>query len=159
MIQKTIYLLFSIFAILSLLACDSNRVFETYNEMPDCTWHRDSLVSFDIRITDTKSPHNVLIDLRNEGSYKSCNLFLFVEISSPNGNSIKDTVELMLANQYGKWYGTGIGDLFDHQMMYKRFIFFPDTGIYSFEFEQAMRVEELEHICNFGIRIEKAEQP
>lgn len=152
---RSIIITFLIIA--SLYSCDSNRVYETYIEMPKCSWHRDSIAKFDVRITDPKTPHNVLIDLRNEGNYKSCNLFLFVKISSPNGNSVKDTVELMLADQYGKWYGSGIGDMFDHQMMYKRFIYFPDTGIYTFEFEQAMRVEELEHICNFGLRIERAE--
>ncbi len=141
-----------------LLSCNDNTVYETYKNFDNCKWNRNDIAKFDVKITDTKSPYNVLINVRNEGDYRSCNLFLFVTITSPKGNSVKDTVELMLADQYGKWYGKGIGDLFDHRMMYKNFIFFPDTGVYVFEFEQAMRVVDLEHICDFGIRIEKPEQ-
>ncbi len=149
-------ILFFLIIIFFLNSCDTNRVFEEYKSLKKSTWSRFDNAKFDVRITDTKSPHNVIINVRNEGNYKSSNLYLFVTISSPNGNSVKDTVELFLADEHGKWYGSGIGDIFSHQILYKNFIYFPDTGIYTFELEQAMRTEELEHISDIGIRIETA---
>ncbi len=49
----------------------------------------------------------------------------------------------------------GLGDKYDNRILFRRNIRFPRTGIYVFEYEQAMRDEPLIGIDDIGLRIEK----
>ena len=152
---------FSLFVLILLLAsCDRNRIYEENKSIEGEKWHIDSVVFFEPEIFDTIMPVNVYMNIRNGGGYKYSNLFLFVNTIFPNGKKITDTVECVLSGKNG-WYGTGIGGVWNHQILYKRKVRFPLKGIYRIEFEQAQRfgeeayIPELHHILDVGLRIEK----
>lgn len=137
-----------------LYACDSSLVYEENIAIKDNKWNRNDILKFYPRITDSISSHNIYINIRNAGNYEFRNIYIFLTISSPSGNHVKDTVECVLADDRGKWYGSGIGDLFSLRIPYKMNIYFPDTGVYTVALEQAMRTEILEHIADVGVRVE-----
>jgi gliding motility-associated lipoprotein GldH len=97
------------------------------------------------------------INVRNAGGYQFSNLFLFVKTTLPKGQASIDTVECNLATPEGKWLGSGLGDIYDNQILYKKNIRFLFSGKYKFEIEQAMRINPLPMIMDVGIRIEKAQ--
>lgn len=136
-------------------ACDKKRIYEENTEIKESIWNRNDKVKFSVDIKDTITPHNVYVNIRNAGEYPFRNIYLFITTSS-KGIIIKDTFEAILADEKGKWYGSGLGDLWDNQLIYKKNIRFPHTGIYDFEFEQGMRTENLPYIVDVGLRIEKA---
>jgi gliding motility-associated lipoprotein GldH len=138
------------------ISCDSKRVFEENKEIPGSVWNRNTVVSFKIPIMDTISPHNVYINIRQNGQYDKSNMYLFIDIISPKGDKIRDTVNCILADSKGKWLGSGLGDLYSNQLMYKHNIGFPHAGYYTFEIEQAMRVDNLKNVEDIGVRIERA---
>ena len=144
-----------IFLAVLLIQCDKNRVFEENKEIPDGVWNRDYKVSFQVYIKDSITPHNIYVNIRNSGSYPYRNIYLFITTTS-KGIVVKDTLECLLADEKGKWFGDGLGDLWDHQVSFKKNIRFPHSGIYNFEFEQAMRSENLPMIVDVGLRVEKA---
>lgn len=152
---------YNILLFLSLLAvtfsCDSKRVFEENKEIAGSSWNRDSVFSFKVSINDTLSPHNVYINIRQNGQYDKSNLYLFINIISPSGEKIRDTVNCLLADAKGQWLGSGLGDLYSNQLMYKKNIGFPHIGTYTFVLEQAMRVDNLKNVEDIGIRIERAQ--
>jgi len=154
---KILRCIFIIFIGLGLFSCDTNQVYETNIELDNYSWHKDSVIQFQVDIHDTINPHNIYINVRNTSRYKMQNLFLFVNTSSPNGSSLRDTFECYLADDRGKWTGHGWGDMYDNQFVYKKNIRFPVSGIYVFEYTQAMRTDELEYISDIGLRIEKVE--
>jgi len=137
-------------------SCDSKRVFEENKEIAGSVWNRNNVVSFKIPITDTLSPHNVYLNIRQNGQYNKSNIYLFINIISPKGDKIRDTVNCILADTKGKWLGSGLGDLYNNQLMYKHNIGFPHAGTYTFEIEQAMRVDNLKNVEDIGVRIERA---
>ena len=51
--------------------------------------------------------------------------------------------------------GSGLGDIATLQVPYKANVRFPYPGMYSFEIEQGMRTEELNHLFDIGLRIER----
>lgn len=154
--KKTIIYFFLFFtATTTFFSCDSSRVFDSYQEVPDSEWHKDSLFIFNIPITDTIRNHNLLIGIRNETSYPYSNLWLFVEIIQPGGEVMRDTVEVALADLSGRWLGKGISGLKSIQSMYRRNIFFPVPGEYTIVLQHGMRDETLTGIHDVGIRIEK----
>ncbi|MDP2335576.1 MAG: gliding motility lipoprotein GldH [Bacteroidota bacterium] len=150
---------FSYLLILSLLtgiiSCDRKRVFESYYELDKKGWNKDSVVVFQAAITDTVKNHNLFVNIRNKGTYPYSNIYLFLTIGSPDGTLKTDTVEFILAEPSGRWKGSGLGDLFDNQILYKNSVYFPRKGKYSFEIKQGMRDNVLPGIRDIGIRIEK----
>jgi len=94
--------------------------------------------------------------VRNAAGYQFSNLFIFFTTEMPNGKSERDTVELTLADERGKWLGDGLGDIWDNRILFKKNFRFPEKGIYTFKLEQAMRFNPLPQVMDVGIRIEKS---
>ena len=68
----------------------------------------------------------------------------------------KDTIECFLADEFGKWLGTGAGALKEMPVLYRQQVIFPDSGIYQMKIGQGMRDSILVGINDIGIRVEKA---
>ena len=142
--------------IFMIISCDSNKVFEEYIEVEDATWKKENVASFEFEAKDTVQAHNLYINIRNTGNYAYSNLYLFVTLQGPDGGLLKDTVNCILADNRGKWLGSGVGDLWDLQMPYIGGFKFAKKGKYIISYEQAMRVEKgLKGITDVGLRVEK----
>jgi len=150
-VKKTI-----LFFLLSslIIACDKNLVFEEFESIPDNTWNMNTLVHFNVNINDTSELYNVFINIRTTDNYQYSNLYLFVSTNAPNGYVQRDTIELTLADEYGKWLGKGTAGIKTLNFPYLQNIRFPYIGIYTFEIEQAMRVTDLKSVKNIGLRVE-----
>ncbi len=117
----------------------------------------NNIVRLDAEITDTVSLHNIYVNIRNAGGYQFSNLYLFLTTHTPKDQESRDTVELTLADDHGRWLGNGSGDIWDNRILFKRKFRFPEAGMYHFELQQAMRVNPLPQILDAGLRIEKVE--
>ncbi len=152
-LKVIIILLLSIF----LISCDSNKIFEENIDLADSGWDSDNYAEFLVKIEEPENLHNIYINVRNGGKYLYSNLYLFVVTIAPGGEILKDTIECKLAEDNGKWKGSGIGGVWFNQILYKRNIRFPQKGTYKFIIEQAMRVKVLKNISDIGLRVELAD--
>ena len=153
-IRKLYFIYCALFLIVAY-SCDRNCFFDENKEIPGSVWNRNNIVTFKIPVTDTLSVNNVFINIRHNGLYEKSNMYLFINIIAPNGNKLRDTVNCILASDKGKWLGSGLGDIYSNQLLYKRDITFPISGNYTFEIEQAMRMDNLKNVEDIGIRIKK----
>ncbi|MDR0688391.1 MAG: gliding motility lipoprotein GldH [Prevotellaceae bacterium] len=140
---------------LCLCACDASRVYEQYRTIPGEGWHKDSCAVFDVYISDSAMLSNLYINLRNTSAYPFCNIYLFVKVTAPSGAFTCDTVEYMLADQYGRWYGKGFAKVLDNRLTFRKHVRFPRSGVYRFEVQQGMRLDVLPYVANVGLRIER----
>lgn len=140
---------------LSFISCDSSRIYEQNMNIPKNKWEQSNIIIFNVQITDTVSLHNIYINLRNTGEYPMSNIFIFVKTISPLGFFVKDTFEIILADDKGKWNGKGFGNLWSNQVLYKKYVKFPYPGKYTFQYEHAMRIEKLPGIVDVGLKIEQ----
>ncbi len=147
-------LLLSVCSLLILLSCDPHRVYEKNIKIPDGIWYKDHKVSFEVLIDDTSSTHNLYVNVRNTSLYPYSNLYLFIETTAPSGHTIRETYEVTLADDKGKWMGSGLGDIWDLQQVYKENVKFAQRGKYFFEYQQAMRTDKLPFVLDVGLRIE-----
>jgi gliding motility-associated lipoprotein GldH len=154
---KNIRVFFFLSVIAALTSCDRNVVFEKNVQLPENRWEMNNIIRLDAEIKDTVSLHNIYINVRNAGGYQFSNLYLFLTTHTPNDEESRDTVELTLADDRGKWLGDGSGDIWDNRILFKKHFRFPEAGMYHFELQQAMRVNPLPQIMDAGLRIEKAE--
>jgi gliding motility-associated lipoprotein GldH len=139
-----------------LTGCNSNVVFSKYQTFKDNEWYAKDKAVFDIEISDTQSLNNISLMIRHGDAYPYNNLFLFVTTSYPDGKVLRDTMEVVMANQQGEWQGSGVGDIFDLKIPVKKNVRFVLPGKYRFTFEQAMRVDPLPMVMDFGFEIEKS---
>ncbi|MRT92463.1 gliding motility lipoprotein GldH [Ancylomarina sp. 16SWW S1-10-2] len=149
-------LLFSFVLIFIISACKDNRVYENYVDIPNHEWSKDYIASFEVEITDSIQPHSISVDIRNTGKYQYSNLWLFVKQIDPDGKISEEKFECQLASDTGEWYGSGFGDIFDLQVLFKPAIQFTKPGLYTFEMVQGMRDDNLPGIVNVGLKIDNA---
>lgn len=162
MVQRktTTFILLSTILLSSILffsSCDSNGIFEQNQAIPESGWATSNVIKFNVDIKDPSTATNFYINVRNADGYPYNNLFLFIKTTFPNGKVSSDTLECTLADEKGKWLGSGIGDLYDNRIPFKRNVRFPLAGTYSFEIQQGMRIDNIPLIMDVGLRIEKAE--
>lgn len=141
-------------------SCDDNRIYDVYKSLPN-EWHKDSVVTFNIKAPDSINPYNLFINLRNTNDYKFNNLYLIVEMHFPHGKIVKDTLQYRMAEPNGEFLGTGFTDVKENKLWYKEGVVFNENGQYTIKIQQAMRensqvkgVENLEGITEVGFRIE-----
>lgn len=143
--------------LLTFIACDTNKVFDEFKPIPNEQWHKDSIMVFQIPISDTIQNNNININIRNNINYAYSNLWLFAYIELPGGTVMRDTFEMVLADPTGKWLGDGIGGYKTRNAVYRSKIFFPFPGNYKISIQQGMRETMLEGISDVGLRVEKTE--
>ena len=97
-----------------------------------------------------------VINLRHTSKYKYSNIFMLIHITGPDGKKITERREFKLALPDGEWLGSGSGDIYSYQLLFKKSYKFPVKGSYIFELEQNMRDNPLDGVSDAGIRIEKA---
>jgi gliding motility-associated lipoprotein GldH len=148
-----------------LTSCSKNVVYTQYQQIDENTgWAKSNLLKFDFEAKDTNQLYDVYINVRNTETYPFRNLFMFLHTTYPNGTKITDTVECILADDRGKWLGSGMGNLFDNTILFKKNARFHQLGKYNFAFEQAMRfgdkntLDPLPLISDIGLTIEKAKE-
>ena len=146
---------FMFFVCLTLFSCDTAKIYENNITVSEQGWRSAEPAMFEVEITDTETPCNVYINVRNNNNYKYMDLWLFVDIYSPLGYIERDTIKIMLADHRGKWLGHGLGSKYDSRIFLRRNFRFPVTGKYIFKYEQGMRDEPLLGIDDVGLRVEK----
>jgi gliding motility-associated lipoprotein GldH len=141
---------------LLLLTCNRNVVYTGSMPMPAKKWELMTIPSFTVPIDDTLNSNNVSFTIRTGSSYPFRNIYLFVQTKSPDGRLITDTLQYFLADEKGNWYGKGFGDIHELNLPYKSNVYFPVKGTYQFSIRHGMRIEDLNGVYDFGLRIEKA---
>jgi gliding motility-associated lipoprotein GldH len=136
-------------------SCDSNRVFEEHVAIKQGLWSARNKIQFDVTISDLVSRYNVYLNVRNGQEYPYSNLYLFLDTKFPDGQVARDTVELTLADYDGRWLGSGMGSVKFSKFLFQKGVQFKQAGNYTFNLEQAMRVNALKGIYDIGLRIEK----
>ena len=78
--QKSKYWVSFVALVISLMSCDSKRVFDEYQTVSGA-WSKDNAIEFKLMPPDTTKAYNLFINLRNTEAYKLSNLYVIVELS------------------------------------------------------------------------------
>ena len=151
--SKFVKYLFGLIVAIVMVACNSDIVYDGSVRVANPTWHADSVARFEITIEDTTSDYQSGILIRNSGDYAYQNLWLFITEIAPDSTITCDTIQYFLADNYGRWLGSGIGSLYTNIYYYKEDLHYSKEGVYTYEIRQGMRDEELKGITNIGMQI------
>lgn len=136
-------------------SCDQEVVYEQYLAINDSLWEKEKVYYFTFEIQDVESAYDLQLEIRNNNLYPYQNLWVFCCEERPIGPLIRDTMECMLADEYGKWNGEGFS-LFHSRFPVRSHYRFPHAGQYTFSFRHGMRLPSLPGIQEIGFRVEKS---
>jgi gliding motility-associated lipoprotein GldH len=149
------YLLFTIGYLCT--ACTTPAVFEEIVTLKDDQWMKNSAVNITLPVTDSLGTYAIIFDLRNNNDYPFRNIYLFVDVVSPTGVSVRDTVEYELSDLRGNWLGKRGSYWIDHRLFYRPTVMFTSTGNYEFSIRHGMRADTLPGIGAVGLRLESVD--
>jgi gliding motility-associated lipoprotein GldH len=136
--------------------CNKDSVYAEYKKIENDEWSSRDTLTFCPDIQDIQSLYSMDIHIRHADGYPFNNLFLFVITKYPDGKTRQDTVEIILADSKGRWYGDGLGDIFDFNAPFKQHFRFTMQGKHEIRFVQAMRTDPLPLIMEVGIELKKS---
>jgi gliding motility-associated lipoprotein GldH len=140
--------------LLFLSACSHSEIFSEFHSFPEAEWARNKKVDFDVNIEDSSLKYDVFLEIRNNNDYPFRNLWLFVDITAPDGKQRADTINVELADVYGKWHGKGIS-LYSYSFSYDSDMHYPGSGFYTYSVRQGMREEVLKGVSDIGLTVLK----
>ena len=157
--RKSSCWLFLLLVTMSIVSCNQHVEFDQYVTIPKDGWSMDSMAVFKVDVLEQEKIYNIYLNIRNRSDYPNSNLWLFVDVISPSGKAMHQKVDCVLADEAGKWLGSGWGDLFHVKVALMRDVKFAEEGVYMFRIVHGMRKEDLEGIHNIGLRLEEAKLP
>ncbi|MDR1981741.1 MAG: gliding motility lipoprotein GldH [Tannerellaceae bacterium] len=137
------------------VSCENKAVYDQYQVIENALWEKDKEYYFTFEVQDISVPYTITFEVRNNNWYPYQNLWIFYSEEKPIGSIRRDTLECMLADETGKWYGHGIS-LHQSGFPVRTNYLFPHEGQYTFGFRQGMRNDALKGIQEIGLRVEKA---
>ncbi len=143
-----------LFLTLGLASCGETGVIINQSKtVADSTWKSNDSLVFDFNISDTTNYFDFSILIRNTENYQWSNIYLFSDLTFPNGKTRRDTIEVLLADQYGYWLGNNSGTIVTTEAKYMDHRRFPLTGDYNLAITHGMRQDTLTEVSDVGIKI------
>lgn len=144
---------------LSLVSCDSNRVYETNKDFDEGIWLVRDTAKFVFTIEDTTQAYNVFVNVRNSSEYETARLFMNYSLRDSSDHvTDQRLLEFLLFDQKtGEPFGkSGLGDIYEHAFILESKKTFPYRGQYEVRLNHMMRVDSLTEILSVGTRVEKS---
>ena len=134
-------------------ACSSRTVFSEFRNSPLSGWDKDSVLVYEVGITDTVATYDVVLSLRHGQNYPYQNIWFFVEDAS----GVCDTLEYYLADQRGRWLGNNrFGERMEMPCLVGSAVQFAHPGTYVYKVRHGMREAELQGVTEVGLTVEEA---
>lgn len=148
------------FLLIGAVACKENRIYEKNIDLPQHKWGIDSLLVFKFNVQDIASTYDIYYNIRNSINYGYYNLYITYYLEDDKGKVIDSQLQditLMNANT-GEPFGSGLGDIFSHQLLALKQYKFKKKGNYTLKIKHYMRDNPLTEIVSMGIKIEKSKK-
>ena len=136
-----------------LMGCQQGVVYTEFASLPSAGWEADSVVCFTPVLTDTGGSYDMSIVMRHTDRYAYQNLWLFVDVKADSVVIRRDTINGMLADEQGNWYGKGMY-IFELPLLYLQDVELA-AGSYEVTLQQAMREDTLCGLTDIGLKVLK----
>ncbi|MDO4190093.1 MAG: gliding motility lipoprotein GldH [Bacteroidales bacterium] len=138
----------------ALISCSQRVPYSVVDNIED-GWHKDSVHTFSINVDDTTTLYELDIVLRNTNDFPDQNLWLQVECVNPNDSLHIDTLNIFLADEFGRWRGRGIGSHYNNLILYQDSMQYAQTGVYEYRVKHLMRHTKLDGLTQIGVQLMK----
>lgn len=131
-----------------LASCAGDGDFSRFTTLSDSGWAYGDTVRFDAERPDSLSRGTLTLALRHTNDYGFANIWLEVTINDA-GHQRRDTLNLCMADDYGRWQGKGFGSTRQLQAEVARGVS-PAPGS-EITVRHIMRVDTLRGVREIGV--------
>jgi gliding motility-associated lipoprotein GldH len=149
-------LLLLIVTAMLFVACNEGAIVDTFETVSNKNWTYIKPIKANITVEDSTKAYNIYVNFRHTADYKYANIWLRFHVIGPKLKDEPLRQEFQLAESSGVWLGSGSGNLFSYQLIFKENYKFPSKGKYTIIVEQNMRDNPLKEVSDVGVRILEA---
>ncbi|MCT4583046.1 MAG: gliding motility lipoprotein GldH [Flavobacteriales bacterium] len=157
-IKKVNVFLLAVLSVLSHSCGESGVLFNQSKTIQHSTWGEADTLHFEFEIQDTINYYDFSVLVRNTENYQWSNIYLFSDLTFPNGKTRRDTLEVQLADEYGYWLGKNSGTIITTTSTFMQHRKFPVSGSYKVSLTHGMRKPILEEVTDVGLKLKKWEE-
>ncbi len=156
--RKLIHLI-CLFIGIICLSCEHRETYYHFYELKNAQWSKTDTLYFNIDSSQIvlNTPVDVQVELNNNSDYPYRNIWLFIQDDFANDKFVKYEKQYELADDMGKWFGSGFGSLYQLSLNYKERVLFTQKRNYQIKIVQGMRDEPLTGIEKVGVKISVSE--
>lgn len=126
-----------------------HNTYSEFRNLPQEGWAYNDTIQFIPTITDSVAQGDLSIALRHNNNYHYSNLWLEINHTINDSTIKRDTVNITLADVYGKWHGKGIGPSFQIEKLVSKNLKINKGDFFSVR--HIMRVDTLQDIEQIGL--------
>ncbi|WP_158602508.1 gliding motility lipoprotein GldH [Proteiniphilum sp. X52] len=153
--KSNISILFAGLFFTLLASCSGKEVYSRFHHIENGKWCRDSVLVFEIDSLARPygAGYDVTVELTTNRGYLYRDLWLLIDQNLTDSLVRTDTLHCLLADEYGKWLGSGAGGLNQLSLPYRTFI--PRDSVYNYRLmiRQGMDEDQLRGVEKVGIKI------
>lgn len=142
-----------------LAACDNKEIYYNFTTIKNEKWSKNDTLYFQIDsgLIKPGEKYNISIELSNSTNYPYQNIWLYISDDFHHTAFETNNKQYLLADDFGKWYGSGWGAIYQISLEYAEGLIFLDNRNYCIKIVHGMRDEPLDGIEQIGIKITKSE--
>lgn len=154
-VRNKILVLFLGVLVISLASCSNSEVYFRYHQIGRGVWYRDSVLSFTMDSVNFNPAqrHDLSIELTTADIYPFKDIWLRVEHNLDDSIFSVDTIHSRLADDYGKWLGSGTAGLHQLSLPYKTTVALDTSKVYVLQISHLMRKNPLPGVEKVGLKI------
>lgn len=143
--------------LITCLSCQQREVFFEFESINNQEWSKTDTLLFkiDSGTVVANTPYLVTFELVSNVHYPYQNLWLSVQDNFGKDSTTVYSYHYMLADDFGNWYGSGFGSIYQLPLSYKKGVVFAEQKDYWIRIVHAMRDEPLKGIEKLGLKVEK----
>jgi gliding motility-associated lipoprotein GldH len=153
--HNIVFIVCGLLLIFMNISCGKQEIYYRFHELKNESWAQDDTLVFDVDsgLFEVNKPYNLTIETTNSVAYPYQNIWFFVRINIDNDSIFTNTSkEFRLADEFGKWTGSGFGSLYQSSFLLG-LITFKEKRNYRIKLEHGMRDESLKGVDKVGVRI------
>lgn len=139
-------------AALVLSACGSATASESKEFASGC-WSQADTIRLDFENSDTSQAYQLVFPIRFDDDYKFRNIYLRLQVISPQGVAGDNAYNFDLMDEYGEWYTNFQGGGYKFRLDLPDAARLNQNGTYRFKLYHYMREERLCGISDVGIEL------
>lgn len=150
MLFSAVILVFILFT-----SCTQQEQYFEYNKIEKSNWYRDSLLIFTIDTIkfEQQGNYNLMLELTTTVLYPYKDIHLRIDHNLTDTIFDSDTLTYNVADEYGRWLGTGVGSLRQLSLPYKNDVFIDTIRNYEIRITHILNVDPLKGVEKVGLRI------
>lgn len=140
---------------LLLLSCSKGELYYRYHHIEKGKWYRDSTLIFTMDSLDIPAGrrYDVTIEISSAHIYPYRNLWVQIDHNLADTLLQSDTLHYLLADEHGKWLGSGVGGLNQLSLPFLSSIPLERAHHYRLTIKQVMNDDPLTGIEKVGLKV------